>query len=177
MPDNSIRIGSSLFRKGEDLSLQPKQTILHELVHRLDYQGEGFSEVNDRPGLISSHPYFRLLSEKHASSGYSMSFNKSSGDYLTENLAEATMMMYLAQNKNTMQHAFIEKPAEIGVYGKKNEDISYSEWKRINPELDEIGKTIYNSRSTREIMDFLDNKMEKYEQEHPHVDTSKYYLL
>jgi len=156
---NEITLSTTMLdndKKGTSGSIG--QTILHEHIHRLDFeQGK-----QQREGLISGHPYFRAISNSSPASAYSKSYKESDNpldwqNYFGENLAESVMPMRYYANKSTRHMAMISDP-------DTGEDIPYGNWRKTHTELAEVAEKVYSSNSLDEIVSFLDKKWESYPQ-------------
>lgn len=158
----SIYLGlTGLDNAHKGTSLCFEETALHEHVHRLDFHGvKGFAEDVEGKTMISSHPYFRAISDEKrgAASGYSLQYRQEGNSaYYTENLSEATMPMGLYSNPLTRSNAFIEAPVP-----RRGVDMKYSTWVNSHEKLAEVAEKVYTAKNTSEITEFLDMKYEEY---------------
>lgn len=144
-PDGEVHIGyDSLYEPGNN-PYSTQATLYHEMAHNM--------ENIDKIGNITQMSWFKRISDVEKSSGYANEvFNPSHSyweDRYSENWAEAIKIVAMAKTNNGI--AYVSDPQ--GTMHSK--EVSYTEWKQTNPQLDKLATSVINSKNDDEFKEAI----------------------
>ena len=169
---NDVDIPASTLTQDSNHPYSLRSVLIHEMTHRADFEYSNRNEDwtvlpawksgnSSRAGSnLARLGQFRRVSTYETASAYSRSYkytaagNKVRSErkklaYDTENLAETMMVMH--QIHKFGDNAKVEDPRQndrlIRITGK--------EWKKINPDLAEIGEKLYNAKNYDEFKSIM----------------------
>ena len=137
-----IHIGMNTIDKQDYNS--PQNTLYHEMAHNVEYHPKLHS--------IPEMTWFKKISMTEKSSGYANAYFQPNSEFNTEykyseNWADALKMV--AMSRVNPSYALVSDPK-----GNQNsKPITYTEWKKLNPNLDKVANKILDCKNDDEIFD------------------------